>query len=1074
MANELAVKVKVTLGSTATELQQAFQPVQDYATKHPVKVAVKIDKKSLENSLREAFGKDAANSIKKNLKNAVDVGNVGKNVFDNIIKGADELSEKAQKAQKILNDLHKLQEKEKYYTTQSESLKGNEGRIKEFELWSSRLQETKEGIRTLIDQLNKLDESKLAGDKRFDDLRQQIEDEKELYKARREDAALRAQQKSADVTNKEVAAEIREQKAAIDSVITAQEKLDSLQVKYYNELGAGRTDNAIELEQPILKAQTELEKAKDSAKAFGIDIEKDKRYMDALADSATKVTIAQNNANDAISGGAAKEQLTQEKAALDAVISALEKRDKLLVQKNNALKSGKTEDAARIQGLVDDANKELDKAIQNANSLGVAFRQDEQYIKAVNEGLVKVANAEQDVRRAQNNSSFKEKEADAKAAAEALNAYADANKKLIDAQRTGNEDDVNFYSNLASKRFDEANKAITEYEVKYKEAATDNVVIQKAAQAAFEKSTVAQNKYTSATNEAAVANRAAKASMDNYINSANTSIRNLTENYGKFGISMTDVTAKYQALETAVNNAVNNGNEANYLKEVTQCYKELGTAIAAATAEGQRYNNRLNNKKGFDNISAELDRFVNKNPNLSSNDDLWKQIRDLDTAVKNYSGTLEENQAAMAHVKAQAEALGLTTETLGQKFTRLWKEHFQTAAVMAGLHFVQQGMQQVYQSVVEVDTAMTELKKVTDETDASYANFTKRAAQQSRELGASISDYIQTTADWARLGYNLPDAEELARVSSLYANVGDGIESASQASEYLISTLKGFDLAASDAERVVDIINQVANTEPVSAQDLSEIMKRSSAALDAANTSFEKTVALGTAMNSVLQDSATTGTALKTLSMYLRATKTELEESGEDATYCASSMSKLRDSILGLTKGQVDIQLDKDTYKDVYDIMQEISRVYDQLTDKDQAALLNLLGGKRNANAIQALIQQFKIAEDTLAQTENAAGSAMRENETYLDSIQGKMSQMSSAFQKLSGDLLDSSLVKGLVDIGTAVIDVTDDIVNLVGVLPTLAGAFSSAFAVGGPKLTGSIDNVPTNTLMVTWNEQAV
>ena len=169
----------------------------------------------------------------------------------------------------------------------------------------------------------------------------------------------------------------------------------------------------------------------------------------------------------------------------------------------------------------------------------------------------------------------------------------------------------------------------------------------------------------------------------------------------------------------------------------------------------------------------------------------------------------------------------------------------------------------------------------------------------------------------------------------------------------------------------------------------------------------------------------------------------------------------------------IQVRVTNRTYKDVYDIMQEISRVYDQLTDKDQAALLNLLGGKRNANAIQALIQQFKIAEDTLAQTENAAGSAMRENETYLDSIQGKMNQMSSAFQKLSGDLLDSGLVKGIVDIGTAVIDLTDDVVNLTGVLPALAGVLSSAFAVGGPKLTGSIDNVPTNTLMATWNEQA-
>lgn len=973
MANELAVKVKVNLDATQDALKTQFGKVQKYADDNPIKVALKVDKKSLESSLREAFGKDAANSIKKNLKNAVDIGDVGKNAFKSATQSLDSLLSKEDELKGKVRELNNLLSQEKYITEQIGKVSGNENKLNELSVWQKRLDEIQSQQKAVFDSVDKVDigafDELLVNDRKYLQLTKEITEAKELQTARLKDAA--AASAKMDIT-KSAKDDVASERAAVDQVITALEKRNSLQVQYYNEIKAGRTGNADEIDKSVKRANQELSNAIDSARAFGVNLTDDKRYMEAFASGAEKVTVAQNNANKALNNSAIKEQ------------------------------------AADIQSVVD-----------------------------------------------------------------SINAYSDANKKLIDAQRTGDERNESFYTTDAAQKQIAAQKLIDQYEQKYGESVTDNVTILKALQSAFEKNTVAQNKYVNSVDEANKANTLAKASMDNYINSANTSIRNLTENYGKFGISMTDVTAKYQALETAVNNAVNNGNEATYLKEVTQCYKELGTAIAAATAEGQRYNNRLNNKKGFDNISAELDKFVNKNPNLSSNGDLWKQIRDLDTAVKNYSGTLEENQAAMAHVKAQAEALGLTTETLGQKFTRLWKEHFQTAAVMAGLHLVQQGMQQVYQSVVEVDTSMTELKKVTDETDASYANFTKRAAQQSRELGASISDYIQTTADWARLGYNLPDAEELARVSSLYANVGDGIESASQASEYLISTLKGFDLAASDAERVVDIINQVANTEPVSAQDLSEIMKRSSAALDAANTSFEKTVALGTAMNSVLQDSATTGTALKTLSMYLRATKTELEDSGEDATYCASSMSKLRDSILGLTKGQVDIQLDKDTYKDVYDIMQEISRVYDQLTDKDQAALLNLLGGKRNANAIQALIKQFKIAEDTLAQTENAAGSAMRENETYLDSIQGKMSQMSSAFQKLSGDLLDSDLVKGIVDIGTAVIDLTDDVVNLTGVLPALAGVLSSAFAVGGPKLTGSIDNVPTNTLMVTWNEQA-
>ena len=972
MANELAVKVKVNLDATQDALKTQFGKVQKYADDNPIKVALKVDKKSLESSLREAFGKDAANSIKKNLKNAVDIGDVGKNAFKSATQSLDSILSKEDELKGKVRELNNLLSQEKYITEQIGKVSGNENKLNELSVWQKRLDEIQSQQKAVFDSVDKVDigafDELLVNDRKYLQLTKEITEAKELQTARLKDAA--AASAKMDIT-KSAKDDVASERAAVDQVITALEKRNSLQVQYYNEIKAGRTGNADEIDKSVKRANQELSNAIDSARAFGVNLTDDKRYMEALASGAEKVTVAQNNANKALNNSAIKEQ------------------------------------AADIQSVVD-----------------------------------------------------------------SINAYADATKKLYDAQRTGNDKDVYGYeTEQVEKRLAMA-QAMADYETKYGEKASANVTIANALNAANAKNTQSYNKLASAVEDAVQANDMARASMQNYTNQADIQIRKLIENYGKFGISMTDVTQKYQAMETEISK-IKPGQEAESLKVVTQCYKELGTAIAAATAEGQKQRNILANKTGYDNLSAQLDKFVKQNPNLSSNADLWKQIQQLDSSVKNYSGTLEENRAVMASVQAQAESLGLTTETLGQKFTRLWKEHFQTAAVMAGLHFVQQGMQQVYQSVVEVDTAMTELKKVTDETDASYANFTKRAAQQSRELGASISDYIQTTADWARLGYNLPDAEELARVSSLYANVGDGIESASQASEYLISTLKGFDLAASDAERVVDIINQVANTEPVSAQDLSEIMKRSSAALDAANTSFEKTVALGTAMNSVLQDSATTGTALKTLSMYLRATKTELEDSGEDATYCASSMSKLRDSILGLTKGQVDIQLDKDTYKDVFDIMQEISRVYDQLTDKDQAALLNLLGGKRNANAIQALIKQFKIAEDTLAQTENAAGSAMRENETYLDSIQGKMSQMSSAFQKLSGDLLDSDLVKGIVDIGTAVIDLTDDVVNLTGVLPALAGVLSSAFAVGGPKLTGSIDNVPTNTLMVTWNEQA-
>lgn len=943
MANELAVKVKVNLDATQDALKTQFGNVQKYADNNPVKVALKVDKKSLENSLREAFGKDAANSIKKNLKNAVDIGDVGKNAFKSAAQSLNSLLSKEDELKGKVRELNNLLSQEKYITEQIGKVSGNENKLNELNVWQERLNEIQSQQKAVFDSVDKVDvgafDELLANDRKYLQLTKEITEAKELQTARLKDAA--AASAKMDIT-KSAKDDVASERDAVDQVITALEKRNSLQVQYYNEIKAGRTGNADEIDQSVKRANQELSNAIDSARAFGVNLTDDKRYMEALASGAEKVTVAQNNANKALNNSAIKEQ------------------------------------AADIQSVVD-----------------------------------------------------------------SINAYADATKKLYDAQRTGNDKDVYGYdTEQVEKRLAMA-QAMADYETKYGEKASANVTIANALNAANAKNTQSYNKLASAVEDAVQANDMARASMQNYTNQADTQIRKLTENYGKFGISMTDVTQKYQAMETAISKATP-GQEAESLKEVTQCYKELGTAIAAATAEGQKQRNMLANKTGFDNLSAQLDKFVNQNPNLSSNADLWKQIQQLDSSVKNYSGTLEENRAAMASVQAQAEALGLTTETLGQKFTRLWKEHAQTAAVMAGLHLVQQGMRQVYDNVVEVNSAMTELKKVTNETDTAYLKFTQRAAQQSRELGANISDYVQTTADWARLGYNLPSSEELARVSSLFANVGDGIDSATQASEYLISTLKGFNLVADDAERVVDIINQVANTEPVSAQDISEILQRSAAALSASNTSFEKTVALGTAMNSVLQNSATTGTALKTLSMYLRATKTELEENGEDAEYCASSMSELRDSILALTKGKVDIQLDEDTYKDVYDIMQEISGVYDQLTDKEQASLLNLLGGKRNANAVQALIQQFQIAEDTLNQTQQAAGSAMKENDTYMSSIQGKLNQLSSAFQNLSINLLDSDIVKFFVDLATGVTDFTNGLVKANELVPTLVAAVST------------------------------
>lgn len=503
------------------------------------------------------------------------------------------------------------------------------------------------------------------------------------------------------------------------------------------------------------------------------------------------------------------------------------------------------------------------------------------------------------------------------------------------------------------------------------------------------------------------------------------------------GKAIQDFDKKCKTLDTTIDST------SQHLKELGFDFRDINQANVDMTK--------------FKSIYERATKLEDSIANKSKYSQLIDSLNGIKASAAGCEGDVTDLSARLSNLEVEASRCGATTETLSQKLSRLFKEHFQTAIAMAGVAMVKQGLREVYNNVVDIDDAMVELKKVTTESTEAYSQFSDRAAKTSRDLGASISDYVNATADWARLGYGLPDAEELARVSTLFANVGDGIENIADASSYMISILKGFDLAADDAQKVADLINEVANNEPASASDISEILTRSGAALHEAGNDLSQAISLGVAMNSVTQNAESTGQTLKTVSMYLRAAKTDLENMGESSDGCANSVSELRSELKQLTG--VDIMKDAagTQFKSTYDILKEISEVWGSLSDVTRANVTEMLGGKRNANAVAAVLSQFEIAEKSMKDAANSAGSAAKENEVYLSSITGKLAQLDSAFQQLSQDLLDSSLIKFFVDFATASVDIADGAVKAAGALPTLTAAISGVLSL--LQMSGKLKN---------------
>lgn len=436
---------------------------------------------------------------------------------------------------------------------------------------------------------------------------------------------------------------------------------------------------------------------------------------------------------------------------------------------------------------------------------------------------------------------------------------------------------------------------------------------------------------------------------------------------------------------------------------------------------------------------------------------LIDSLNGIKASAAGCEGDVTDLSARLSNLEVEASRCGATTETLGQKLSRLFKEHFQTAIAMAGVAMVKQGLREVYNNVVDIDTSMTNLKKVTNETESAYSSFLSSASSQARELGASISDVIDSTAEWSRLGYTLDESQELAKWSTVLSNIGDGIDSASDAASYLVSILKGFRMEANEVEHVVNVLNSVGNNEPISESGIAEALVRSASALSAAGNSFEESVSLISAANSVLQDPDTVGTTLKTISMYLRASKTDAEAFGVSVDDMASSVSELRSELKSLTG--VDIMKDAagTEFKSTYQILKEISAVWDKLTDVSKANVTEMLGGKRNSNAVLSVIEQFSIAEKSMEDAANSSNSAMTEQERMMDSIEGRLKQLNASFEKFLNDVMSSDLIKFFVTLATKIVDAADGMVNLAGSIPAITAAISGVLSV--MQMSGKLKN---------------
>lgn len=188
----------------------------------------------------------------------------------------------------------------------------------------------------------------------------------------------------------------------------------------------------------------------------------------------------------------------------------------------------------------------------------------------------------------------------------------------------------------------------------------------------------------------------------------------------------------------------------------------------------------------------------------------------------------------------------------------------------------------------------------------------------------------------------------------------------------------------------------------------------------------------------------------KVVAARIRGSESDLESMGESTDGLVTSTSKLQAKVKALTGG-FDIMKDKDTYKDIYDIVVGIGERWADLNDIQRADLLETLAGKQRSNALAAALNNVDVIKAAYQTAEKSEGSAEKELTNYQKGIDYSLERFKATFQEFSTSVLSSDTFKAVIDSGTQFLEILTKITETLGPLGT------ALTALGGFKFVSSI-----------------
>ena len=529
----------------------------------------------------------------------------------------------------------------------------------------------------------------------------------------------------------------------------------------------------------------------------------------------------------------------------------------------------------------------------------------------------------------------------------------------------------------------------------------------------------------------------------------NSAGRTALLDYGKqAGVFSDDDIKRMNSANVSLQTIVNTFNNqlSSAIQKAKQDIQDYQTALEqnkqkfeAVKAAMEQLDSALNNgsiqkaQKAYNDAKVALDNFEQSTTNAAQGQ---AQMR---TAMATSTNQLKSYKAELASFRSQLD----TMQSADNLFNSLTSSVKQLVGFGAVLTQVRRGIQLAVSQIQELDSAMNGISVVTNMSTAELWGQIDTYMAIAKQYGVTTEGTYQVSQLYYQMGLDTNSVMELTTETLKMAKIAN-LDYAS-ATDYMTTAMNGFQMAASDAGRIVDVYSELAGIAATDTSELAVAMSKTAAIANSAGMSFEATSAMLTQMiESTREAPEALGTSLKTVIARMQEMKSNptqlIEVDGE-----AASLNKMDTAL-----SSVGIKL-KDAsgqFRNLDEVIFELSKIWDTLDRNTQRWIANTAAGSRQQSRFISLLSDSERLQELYTAALDSEDAALVQYSKSLDSMESKLNQLSTSFQQFYMQIFNGETLKAAVEYLTQFVDKLNE-VGPVGAIAIVGSLISALGSIG-------------------------